>query len=138
MSTLRTTITLDSNNLFPTPLSIKSTNTENIDGNSSSFVTNDLQPSGNEIILSTEEALGNSGILYLYCQSASTNSDFGIDIYLTRNSDDENIFHVARLLSGTSMFLPIYAADSSGITINVKNNDPVNPATVQYFFGSKD
>jgi hypothetical protein len=138
MASLRTTITLDSSTLFPNPLSIKTTDTETIDGNSTSLVTNQLQPSANEILLETGEASGNSGIIYLYCQSASTNSNFGIDIYLTHKTNPDVTLLFARLLSGNAAVLPIYAADANGILVNIKNNDPVSPATVTYLYGSKD
>jgi len=138
MASLRTTITLDSSTLFPNPLSIKTTDTETIDGNSTSLVTNQLQPSATEILLETGEASGNSGIIYLYCQSASTNSNFGIDIYLTHKTNPDVTLLFARLLSGNAAVLPIYAADANGILVNIKNNDPVSPATVTYLYGSKD
>jgi len=138
MASLRTTITLDSSTLFPNPLAIKSTDTETINEDATSLVTNQIQPSGNEILLETDEASGNSGIIYLYCQSASTNSNFGIDIYLTHKTNPYVTLLCARLLSGNSTFLPIYAADANGIRVNIKNNDPVSPATVTYFYGSKD
>jgi len=137
MASLKTTINLDSTTLFPNPLALKSVDTENISADLSSLATNQLQPSGEEVILNTNEQSGDSGVMYFYCKSVTTNSNFGIDIYLTHNSDDQNTFHFARLLSGNAAFLPIYAADSQGFTISVKNNDPVNPATVQYFYGAK-
>ena len=138
MASLKTTITLDSNTLFPNPLSIKSTDTETINGDSTSLITNQIQPSATEVLLETNEQSGDSGIIYLYCQSASTNSNFGIDIYLTHKTNPLVKVHFARLLSGNTAFLPIYAADSDGILVNIKNNDPVSPATVTYFYGSKD
>ena len=138
MASLKTTITLDSSTLFPNPLSLKSTDTETINGNSTSLITNQLQPSATEILLETNEESGNSGVIYLYCQSASTNSNFGIDIYLTHKTNPDVTVHFARLLSGNAAFLPIYAADANGILVNIKNNDPVSPATVTYFYGSKD
>lgn len=138
MASLKTTITLDSSTLFPNPLTIKSTDTENINNSQSSLVTNQLQPSATEILLETSEQSGDSGIIYLYCQSLSTNSNFGIDIYLTHKSTPTVTVHLSRLLSGNATFLPIYAADASGIRVDIKNNDPVNPATVTYFYGSKD
>ena len=138
MASLKTTINLDSTTLFPNPLALKSVDTENISADVSSLVSNQLQPSGEEVILSTDSQSGDSGIMYFYCKSLTTNSNFGIDIYLTHNSDETNKFHFARLLSGNAAFLPIYAADLQGFTISVKNNDPVNLATVQYFYGAKE
>ena len=138
MASLKTTITLDSSTLFPNPLSIKSTDTETINGDSTSLITNQIQPSATEVLLETNEQSGDSGIIYLYLQSASTNSNFGIDIYLTHKTNPLVKVHFARLLSGNTAFLPIYAADSDGILVNIKNNDPVSPATVTYFYGSKD
>jgi len=137
MASLKTTINLDSTNLFPNPLSLKSVDTENISSDISALVSNQLQPSAEEIILSTNEQSGDSGVMYFYCKSSGTNSNFGIDIYLTHNSDETNKFHFARLLSGNAAFLPIYAADLQGFTISVKNNDPVNAATIQYLYGTK-
>ncbi len=138
MATLKTTINLDSNTLFPNPLSLKSTDTETINGDSTSLITNQLQPSATEVLLETNEQSGDTGVIYLYLQSASTNSDFGIDIYLTHKTNPLVTLLCARLLSGNTTFLPIYAADSNGILVNIKNNDPVSPATVTYFYGSKD
>jgi len=138
MASLKTTITLDSSTLFPNPLSIKTTDTETINEDATSLVTNQIQPSANEILLETSEESGNSGIIYLFCQSASTNSNFGIDIYLTHKTNPDVTLLCSRLLSGNSTFLPIYAADANGIRVNIKNNDPVSPATVTYFYGSKD
>ena len=138
MASLKTTITLDSSTLFPNPLSLKSTDTETINGDSTSLITNQIQPSATEVLLETNEQSGDTGIIYLYCQSAGTNSNFGIDIYLTHKTNPDVTIHFARLLSGNATFLPIYAADAEGFKIDIKNNDPVSPATVTYFYGSKD
>lgn len=140
MATLKTTINLDSNTLFPNPLAIKTTNTLTINDASSSFTTNDIQPNGNEVLLDIEEQSGDSGVLYLYCQSATTNSGHGIEIILTQYSNigEDVTMTIAKLLPGNTLLIPIYAASSNGLRINIKNNDPVNPATLTYFYGSRD
>jgi hypothetical protein len=140
MSTLKTTIQLDSNTLFPNPLAIKSTNTLTINDESSSFITNDIQPNGNEVLLETEEQSGDSGILYLYCQSAASNSAHGIELSLTHFATigDDDTMTIAKLLPGNTVLLPIYAAGANGLRVNIKNNDPINVGTLTYFYGSRD
>ena len=144
MATLKTTINLDSNTLFPNPLAIKTTNTLTINDTSSSFTTNDIQPNGNEVLLDTEEQSGDSGIIYLYCQSATTNSGHGIEVSLTHygindnSSIDDVTMTIAKLLPGNTILIPIYAASANGLRVNIKNNDPLNVGTLTYFYGSKD
>jgi len=140
MASLKTTINLDSTTLFPNPLAIKTTNTLTINAESSSFTTNQIQPNGDEVLVYTEEQSGDSGILYLYCQSAATNSGHGIELSLTHHATIGNdvTMTIAKLLPGNTILLPIYAANAEGLRVNVKNNDPINAGTLTYFYGSKD
>jgi hypothetical protein len=138
MASLKTTIILDSKDLLSNPLLLKSVDTEEINSNRSSLISNEIQPSNTEILLETDDASGDSAVIYLYCESEKTNSNFGIDIYLTQKSTPDVTMHFARLLPGNAAFLPIYAADLDGIRIDIKNNDPIDSANVKYFYGSKD
>jgi hypothetical protein len=138
MASLKTTIILDSKDILLNPLLLRSVDTEEINSDWASLISNEIQPSNTEILLETDDASGDSAVVYLYCESAKTNSNFGIDIYLTQKSTPDVTMHFARLLSGNAAFLPIYAADLDGIRIDIKNNDPVNSANVKYFYGSKD
>ena len=138
MATLKTTINLDSNTLFPNPLAIKTTNTLTINDEAASFTTNDIQPNGNEVLLDTEEQSGDSGVLYLYCQSATSNSGHGIEVSLTHYGIEDVTMTIAKLLPGNTLLIPIYAAGANGLRINIKNNDPINAGTLTYFYGSRD
>ena len=140
MPTLKTTINLDSTSLFPNPLAIKTTNTLTINDESSSLTTNQIQPNGDEILLETEAQSGDSGIIYLYCQSAATNSGHGIEVSLTHHASigDDVTMTIAKLLPGNTILIPIYAAGLSGLRVNIKNNDPINAGTLTYFYGSRD
>jgi hypothetical protein len=138
MPTLKTTINLDSTSLFPNPLAIKTTNTLTINDESSSLTTNQIQPNGDEILLVTEEQSGDSGIIYLYCQSAATNSGHGIEVSLTHFGNNDVTMTIAKLLPGNTILIPIYAAGLNGLRVNVKNNDPINTGTLTYFYGSRD
>lgn len=140
MPTLKTTINLDSTSLFPNPLAIKTTNTLTINDESSSLTTNQIPPNGDEILLVTEEQSGDTGIIYLYCQSAATNSGHGIEVSLTHyaNVGDDVTMTIAKLLPGNTLLIPIYAAGLNGLRVNIKNNDPINTGTLTYFYGSRD
>ena len=140
MSTLKTTINLDSNSLFPNPLTIRTSNTLTINDESSSFTTNHIPPSGNEILLETEVQSGDSGILYLYCQSATSNTEHGIEVSLTQyaNIGEDVTMTIAKLLPGNTLLIPIYAAGLNGLRVNIKNNDPLKAGVLTYFYGSRD
>lgn len=89
-----------------------------------------------QIIFDTNEKLGNSGTLYMFCQAASTNSAHGVDIWISNKSSSSAYF--MRLGAGDVAYLPLYAADTSGITVSARNNDPTSSASISYFFGAKD
>ena len=138
MATLKTTLNLDSTSLFPNPLAIKTTNTLTINAESSSFTTNQIPPNGDEVLLETEEQSGDTGIMYLYCQSATSNSGHGIEVSLTHYGIEDVTMTIAKLLPGNTILLPIYAAGANGLRVNIKNNDPINAGTLTYFYGSRD
>lgn len=140
MATLKTTLNLDSTTLFPNPLAIKTTNTLTINAESSSFTTNQIPANGDEVLLDTEEQSGDTGIMYLYCQSATSNSGHGIEVSLTHyvSIGDDVTMTIAKLLPGNTVLLPIYAAGANGLRVNIKNNDPINAGVVTYFYGSRD
>lgn len=138
MATLKTTLNLDSTSLFPNPLAIKTTNTLTINAESSSFTTNQIPPNGDEVLLDTETQSGDTGIMYLYCQSATTNSGHGIEVSLTQYGIEDVTMTIAKLLPGNTVLLPIYAAGANGLRVNIKNNDPLNAGVVTYFYGSRD
>ena len=138
MATLKTTLNLDSTTLFPNPLAIKTTNTLTINAESSSFTTNQIPANGDEVLLETEEQSGDTGILYLYCQSATSNSGHGIEVSLTHFGTTDVTMTIAKLLPGNTLLIPIYAASANGLRVNIKNNDPINAGVVTYFYGSRD
>jgi hypothetical protein len=138
MSTLKTTIKLESTTLFPTPINLTKISNEQINGEYGSFQTNVLEPSGMEAIFENDSLLGNSGVLYLYAEAASANAaGYGVDFLIYNKSTDSSSYF-ARVLPGDILYLPVYAADAQGITVYARNNNPAASSTITYFFGSRD
>jgi hypothetical protein len=135
MSTLKTTIIFESATLFPTPMSFTKIANENLTGTNASFQTNTLSAGSLETLFETTESIGNSGVLYFYANSASTNIE-PIDLIIDNKSTSQSYF--VRLIPGDITYLPVFAADHAGIKISARNNDPSNEAGLTYFYGSKD
>jgi hypothetical protein len=136
MPTLKTTISLESSNLLASALKSSKVVTEDVNGGDVIFEQNQIPAAQSEILFDSTGASGTFGVLYFYCESISGNSGYGVDIEINNKSQDSAIF--ARLLPGDFVYLPLYAADSQGITVSAANTDPSQPATINYFFGSKD
>jgi hypothetical protein len=138
MSTLKTTVKLESTTLFPTPINVTKISTEQIGGEYGAFQSNVIPAAEIETLFTNNSLLGNSGILYLYAESASANSaGYSIDLYITNNTTNDSAYF-ARLIPGDVLYLPVYAADSAGIKIEARNNDPIRSATITYFVGARD
>ena len=137
MSVIKSTINIDSNTVFPQVISLKSSIDHNVDGNIFSFQENILSSDESCTIFDIDSNAGNSGIIYLYCKSDSSNPIAGIDVIITIKSTSMTCTF-GRLLPGEDLFIPVYAADESGIILTAKNNDSLKTAKINYFFGSKD
>ena len=135
MSTLKTTIVFESAALFPVPMSFTKIANETLTGTYASFQTNTLAAGSLETLFETSESIGNSGVLYFYANSASTNTK-PIDLIIDNKSTSQSYF--VRLIPGDITYLPVYAADYAGIKISARNNDPGNAASLTYFYGPND
>lgn len=135
MATLKTTISLETTSLFPSPIAFTKVAIENLAGTQASFQNQVLAAGALETLFENNESIGNSGILYFYASASSTNTT-SIDIVLDNKSTEQTYF--MRLIPGDVAYLPVLAADAAGIKISARNNDPSNTADLTYFYGSKD
>ena len=135
MSTLTTTISLSSTSLFPTPVNVVKTVIESITGSHSSFETATIASSQSVILSEKYEATGDSGIVYFYANSASSNTTT-IDLILNNHTQDVDVY-IARLNPGEVLYMPLWALDIEGYTLSAENAAGAS-AALSYFVGSKD
>jgi hypothetical protein len=137
MATLTSKITITSTNTFPSPINFSLTANETVAGNHSSFQTNVIAADTFETIFASTGASGNTGVLYFYLESKSTNSAVDpivisvVDVLSTDELD------VIRLYPSDFAYLPVSANAASGIQIKATNTAATTPAVLSYFYGEK-
>ena len=134
MSTLKTTITLASTELFPSTVSFAKVKEYTVDGNSD-FQTTEIPANDTMDLYSTTTPSGTSGIVYFYCESSSENT--GNLVILIQNRSNTDTTSVMQLVPGAVSFIPLYAGDYEGMLVTISNDTP-NACTVSYFFGEAD
>jgi hypothetical protein len=137
MATLKATLNITSNTLFPIPVNFTETVNETVNGSHSSFSTNVIAPNATETLFQSASGSGTSGILYFYFKAAATNADVVI-VKITRNDTPAFVsVPIFRIAAGDIAILPIDANDTSGIVITATNNSGSSSVTLQYFYGEK-
>jgi hypothetical protein len=134
MSTLRTSITLASDTLFPTPVNFTKTVNESVDGYNNGFQQVTIAESSTVTIYNIEFAAGNAGVVYFYAESLAANTT-NINFGISHDNDSSKFF--ARLIPGDVLYLPLWALDTDGITV-FATNEAGAPATVSFFIGEKE
>jgi len=134
MSTLRTSITLASNTLFPTPVNFTKIVNETIEGYHTGFQQVTIAGGGDALLYDSSSAAGNTGIVYLYAEALASNST-NVSITIKYGTNDPAYF--ARLIPGDILYLPLWALHYDGITITAIN-DAGLPASLSFFIGEKE
>jgi hypothetical protein len=125
MGTLKSTIKLESTDLFPTPVSFTVVNNNAVNGSFSGF--NNLVASASAVALNIAPI--NSGVAYVYAQAPTTN---GTAIYI-QEAGGPTVFAV--LAPGDVAFFP-YGQTSAGGT-DLEALTPGGTAQINYFVGEK-
>jgi hypothetical protein len=136
MGTLKTTIKLETTNLFPQPVNMTIPVIEDIEINSA-FSTIVLEPTtGNPastIYGPTTGAVGSSNVVYMFVQANASNSS-AIQVRITDAS--ANTATALAIIPGDFAWFPVLA-DDNGVEVELVNTDAANEATAYYFYGEK-
>jgi len=124
MGTLKSTIKLESTDLFPTPVSFTVVNNNTINGSFSGF--NNLAATSSAVSLNIASI--DTGVAYVYAQAPTTN---GTAIYLSESGG--SVFAV--LAPGDVAFFP-YGQNSLGGN-DIQAATPGGTAQINYFVGEK-
>ncbi len=133
MGTLKSTLKLESTDLFPTPVSFTVVNNNAVNGDVAGFNNITVQNSNTILNLSTLDATGGA---YLYAQSPSTNSTIIFIGYTGQGQVTASATATFLCLSpGDVAFCPI---GLNGIaTNNVIAKTASGTAALNFFFGEK-
>jgi hypothetical protein len=123
MGTLKSTIKIESTDLFPTPVSFTVVNNNAVNGSFAGF--NNLYASVTPTTLNIASI--DTGIAYVYAQAPTTN---GTAVYI---SDSSSVFAV--LAPGDVAFFP-YGQTVAGGT-DIQASTPGGTAQINYFVGEK-
>lgn len=123
MGTLKSTIKIESTDLFPTPVSFTVVNNNAVNGSFAGF--NNLVAGTSPTTLNI--AALNTGVAYVYAQAPTTN---GTAVYIT---DSSTVFAV--LAPGDVAFFP-YGQTVAGGT-DIQANTPGGTAQLNFFVGEK-
>lgn len=138
MPTLRTTISLNSADLFSNQLSLTSNVSESVNGVESSMQNVTIQPSSTATLFSSTAASGTIGIVYMYVSSAGSNPATPVDIQITNLTYPSNTNFFMRIQPGDAAYLPLYASDANGIQVVAKNNHPSLPVVLSLVLAEKN
>jgi hypothetical protein len=132
MSTIKSTIKLESNDLLfsQVVLTVASTNTINMDAVFSSAI---VPIDGNVTVYGpTTEAIGSTKTVYVYAKAANTNNNY---VRLTVN-DGVNTSLIMQIAPGDFAWFPL-AAFNAGVEVKLHNNSQTLDATVDFLFAEK-
>ena len=124
MGTLKTTLKVESTDLFPTPVSFTTVNNNSINGTYSGFTT--LTVTGGTAVTLSPVAPGVVGC-YLYVSAPSTNTE---NIIL---SEATTSVVFGQLLPGDVGFFPI--GDGTGFNLDADTESGTGSAVINYFIG---
>lgn len=125
MGTLKTTLKVESTDLFPTPVNFTTVNNNSI-GSPSNFVAVSIT-NGSAIAVATLGAASTGG--YLYLQAPSTNTD---NIIISENVGNQIVIE---LLPGDVGFVPI--GDNAGTGLVYEADTAAGVQVLNYYFGAR-
>lgn len=134
MSTLKTTITLASSELFPGTVSFAKVKNYTVDGDSD-FQTTEIPANDSLDLFDAPAQTGTSGIVYFYCEAASNNTT-NLTIQI-KNGSTANATSAMILAPGAVSFLPLFAQDALGLVVTAIN-DTASACDISYFIGEAD
>jgi hypothetical protein len=126
MGTLKSTLKLESTDLFPTPVSFTKINNNTVEGSFSGFISVAAGTAQKKLNISDI----NSGVAYLYLESPATNS---VPV-LVQAGTTGSVFAV--LNPGEIAFLPYGQTTTGGLDLYASTL--TGNATLQYFIGEKE
>ena len=125
MGTLKTTLKVESTDLFPTPVNFTTVNNNSI-GSPSNFVAVSIT-NGIPIAVATLGAGSAGG--YLYLQAPSTNTD---NIIISESINNQIVIE---LLPGDVGFVPI--GDNGGSGLDYEADTAAGTQVLNYYFGAR-
>ena len=131
MASLKSTVTLETTNLFAVPMKIVTTAQEQVNLNSDISIAIIAADSGETIYTST--VANPSSVVYMYIQSDSKNSS-PIDVYVRDMNGIEAL--VMKFIPGDSAWFPL-AAYGTGVQVRCNNLDRSKTAKVSFLFGER-
>lgn len=131
MSSIKTTIKLETTTLFPSPVIVTVPITEQVNGDADFSVVIVEADSDQTIFQST--AADASGVVYFYIQSIPSNVG-SIDVYITDQSTAE--VKAFKVIPGDFVWFPL-AVDAAGIKVRIDNPNLSNDAKINYFYGER-
>ncbi len=126
MGTLKTTLKVESTDLFPAPLSFTAINNNQINGNYSSFST--ITVGTGAQVLNLHDIDGYSTTAYCYFSAASSNT---VPVLVAFGTTGDPFI---KLAPGDVAFLPV---GSESVTPDLVAYTLSSSATVSYFIGNK-
>jgi hypothetical protein len=132
MADLTSRIILYSNTLFPIPINVDITATEQIYGSADSQNIN--IPIGETVTLYGPSSNANvSNTVYLYAQSPATNTG-NINIYFIDTNNSSSF--ISTLLPNDFIWLPV-SSYSSGIAIKANSTNGISDSNINVIWGEK-
>ena len=131
MSSIKTTIKLETTTLFPSPVSVTVPITEQVNGDADFSVV--IVEANSDQIIFESSAADASGTVYFYIQSITSNLG-NVDVYITDQSSAE--VKTFKLIPGDFAWFPL-AVDAAGIKVRINNADLANSAKINYFYGER-
>lgn len=125
MGTLKTTLKVESTDLFPTPVSFTKINNNLVNGQFSGFISVVAGTAAKKLNVSDI----NSGVAYVYLESPTTNT---VPVLVGANTG--SVFAV--LQPGDVAFFPYGQTTLGGLDLEAKTI--TGTATLQYFIGEKE
>ena len=130
MGTLKTTLKVESTDLFPTPVSFTNVNNNAINGNFNGFNTLSVTTSPSQLNVTTIDGTG----CYLYLQSPSTNTR-GIGVgYTGQTAGTGGTGSLIYLSPGDTAFVPVGIGATAP---NIQAFAASGSATLYFFIGEK-
>jgi hypothetical protein len=132
MASLNASVSFSSNTLFPNPLSLNVSTTEQINGGAD-IKTITIPADQSAIVYGPSLSADTSGTTYFYAQNTSKSGL--VNIYIQPNSIVSASL-IATLQPLDFTWIPL-AAYNSGLTVTAVNLDGINSSNVSVFWGSR-
>jgi hypothetical protein len=109
MALLKTTISFQTNTLFPNPVNLTIPVNETVDLDAA-FNTIKVEPNSNTAVYTVSGQVGTTGVTYLFIQADSANDPTNDLTIVFQNSTDSVEF--AKLLPGDFLWIPLNTMDA--------------------------